>query len=510
MLKFEVNTGKRLLKTTIGTLVSSSLLVGCGALNQVSPETQTTQHANNKVTEEYCYKGGRSNDYSCDPEKASAQADLRPKEINEEWMNSKLAEVKKWIAQEKQAILSGQPSEATAAGPTEKQVSNTNSYITTVSVSTPIASASTPEIEHILRLSHEGQHREALASVNTLLSHQPKMASAQLTKGIVLSNMGDKTEAKRIFKDLTVAFPDRPEAFNNLAVIYSEEGNYPKAIETLQQAFQTHPSYAQVHTNLKELYATLASQAYNKALDLGSASSGPDLAMINQAPTNASIESPQLVVASNTEPMRESNPVTTKPISVESTAIKEEVAVVEVSSPTIVVETQKETSETAEVDTTQQAAQAVKVQLADTETENTLKEPTITTPVPEESVSADIQEISAEEAIKQHLLSWSKAWSAKDYQGYIDSYTAEYRPNAKLTHSQWTAQRQARLSKPKFIKVSLNDIKVKLLRDNLAEAKFEQRYQSDTYKDAVRKRIMLIKTDDEWKISLERSLGLIN
>jgi hypothetical protein len=123
--------------------------------------------------------------------------------------------------------------------------------------------------------------------------------------------------------------------------------------------------------------------------------------------------------------------------------------------------------------------------------------------------SAKAEESTVEQQITNNLRSWANAWSNKDYKGYIATYTNVYRPNAKLTHKQWVQQREHRIAKPKFIKVSISNIKVKLLQDNLAEALFEQRYQSDTYKDAVKKRVMLVNSNGQWKISLEKSLGHI-
>lgn len=50
------------------------------------------------------------------------------------------------------------------------------------------------------------------------------------------------------------------------------------------QAFNTHPSYAQVQQNLKTVYATLPTQAYNRTLDQdkGSSANPPQLAILDQ------------------------------------------------------------------------------------------------------------------------------------------------------------------------------------------------------------------------------------
>ncbi|WP_415890511.1 tetratricopeptide repeat protein [Neptuniibacter sp. SY11_33] len=503
MLKFELNNGKNLLRTTIGTIISMSLLTGCNLASNIKSNSASAETAK-PIPEGFCYKGGRTNDYSCDPEKATDQADMRTAEIDEEWMQTKLAEVKKWIAEEKKAAHSGQP--RPQAKPTTTE--DSREYITTVSVTKPTTVSSSPAIEQSLKLSQQGNHQEALAKINAFLAQQPNLPSAQLTKGIILSNQGDKTAAKAIFQSLMKSHPDRPEAFNNLAVIYSEEGNFPQAIETLQQAFQTHPSYAQVHVNLKELYATLASQAYNKALDLSAAEQGPNLAMINQAPTIQGGHSAPIIAATSKQPVKLAavEKVKAEPKPVKPLESKEETLAVAVSTPEPKAEAPVKAEEKPiVVAVSEPTLVAAATKKAPVKEAAEIKEHTNAAP----DAPKLKKEALPESEVLAHINNWADAWRNKNHAGYVNSYTALYRPNAKLNHQQWVKQRAQRLSKPKFIRVELDQINIKMLRDNLAEARFNQHYQSDNYKDAVKKRLMLVKVDDQWKISLERSLGLL-
>src|SRR5438093_2806195 len=75
-----------------------------------------------------------------------------------------------------------------------------------------------------------------------------------------------------------------PEPYNNLAVLYAGQGDYQKARKALETAIRTHPSYAVAHENLGDIYATLASQAYDKALQLdsGNAAARKKLALIKE------------------------------------------------------------------------------------------------------------------------------------------------------------------------------------------------------------------------------------
>ena len=53
-------------------------------------------------------------------------------------------------------------------------------------------------------------------------------------------------------------------------MIYASQGQYDKARAALEQSIRTHPSYATAYENLGDVYAKLASQAYDKALQIDS------------------------------------------------------------------------------------------------------------------------------------------------------------------------------------------------------------------------------------------------
>ncbi|WP_286237166.1 tetratricopeptide repeat protein [Neptuniibacter halophilus] len=368
-----------------------------------------------------------------------------------------------WLEQETQAVLNARPSSATAAGDSSKG---------------------------ILQLSQDGQHQAALTAVEQRLQTQPDDYPSLFLKAVVLQNMGATAEAKPLLEGMLQQFPNQPEPYNNLALIYAEEGDLARAISTLQQAFMTHPSYARVQQNLKEIYATMASQAYSKALDLQQASAaGPHLAMITEVEATAQpaqAHTPQAVAAQTApaEPTKVTSATTAETLAdsaTEATQTPEQVEVVEVA-PATVVSTVTQESEPEKPSATAQA---------------------------QAPVAADNTK-TAQAAITDHLRNWASAWRNQNHQNYVRAYTDEYRPSPSLTHDQWVAQRALRLSKPQYIKIELGEIQVNMLSEHLAEANFDQLYESDTYKDRVRKRIVLVKTRGEWKISLEQSQQIIN
>src|SRR5690606_20562402 len=97
---------------------------------------------------------------------------------------------------------------------------------------------------------------------------RPKDARGRFLRGLILAEQSRYDEAIRAFSDLTRDYPELPEPYNNLAVLYASRGRYDEARQALEMAIRTHPSYATAHENLGDIYAKMASQAYDKALAL--------------------------------------------------------------------------------------------------------------------------------------------------------------------------------------------------------------------------------------------------
>jgi tetratricopeptide (TPR) repeat protein len=124
---------------------------------------------------------------------------------------------------------------------------------------------------------------EALAQVDTYLIGKPSDPQMRFLKGLIQGQLGQQTQAQATFTNLTEDYPELPEPYNNLAVIYASQGQYEKARIALEMAIRTNPSYATAHENLGDIYVRLASYAYNKALQLdsGNATVPPKLALID-------------------------------------------------------------------------------------------------------------------------------------------------------------------------------------------------------------------------------------
>lgn len=130
------------------------------------------------------------------------------------------------------------------------------------------------ELQDINKLYKQGQNDKALERLESYLTSRPKdaqgpkIAQGRFLKGLILAEQGKNAEAIQIFTRLTEEYPELPEPYNNLAVLYASQGQLDKARQSLEMAISTHPGYATAHENLGDIYARMASQAYDKALQL--------------------------------------------------------------------------------------------------------------------------------------------------------------------------------------------------------------------------------------------------
>jgi tetratricopeptide (TPR) repeat protein len=126
------------------------------------------------------------------------------------------------------------------------------------------------------------QLKEALVKADAYLADKPKDPQMRFIKGVVLTEMGQTADAMSLFTTLTQDYPELPEPYNNLAVLYAAQNQFEQARVALDMAIRTHPSYATAHENLGDVYIQLASQSYSKALKLepNKTSVQPKLALI--------------------------------------------------------------------------------------------------------------------------------------------------------------------------------------------------------------------------------------
>src|SRR3989338_1621866 len=298
------------------------------------------------------------------------------------------------------------------------------------------------DIQDAHKLFKQGQHSQALDKVNGVLAGKPKDAQARFLKGLILTEQGKTADAIKTFSALTEDFPELPEPYNNLAVLYASQGQYDKAKMALEMAIRTHPSYATAHENLGDIYAKMASQAYDRALQLDKSNTATQtkLAMI------------QDLFGDGTRAREPSSPA----------------GQTEVATPVVLLDSK----------------------------------PALPQPVP--AAPAVLLKDQSKEVLKE-VSAWAAAWSSQDMDKYLSFYAADFKTPDRESRADWESARRERISKPGSIQVGISNATVKFSDNDHATVSFRQSYRASHLRTSGKKTLLMVKSGGKWLIQEERS-----
>ena len=314
------------------------------------------------------------------------------------------------------------------------------------------------DVQDAAKLLKAGQHQQAMERVNKVLAQKPKDPQARFLKGLIFTEQGNTREAIDIFTKLTQDYPELPEPYNNLAVIYASQGQYEKARGALEQSIRTHPSYATAYENLGDVYAKLASQAYDKALQLDSSNAGAQnkLSLVRDLVGGPAPAKPAAVAVAAPKPA----PAAEKPP---------------------VVLAQKPAAE----------------------------KPAPEKPAAEKPAAKAVEKPGTSDPaeVMKTLNAWAQAWSKKDANAYLSFYSKDFKTPGGEGRADWEKGRRTRIEAPKSIAVSIASPKVTMSGPNQATVTFRQSYRSDKLKSNSTKTVVMVKNDGRWQIQQEKSGG---
>jgi ketosteroid isomerase-like protein len=275
-------------------------------------------------------------------------------------------------------------------------------------------------------------------------------------KGVTQKDAGKTSDAIATFTKLTEDFPDLPEPYNNLAVLYANQNQFEKAKSVLELALKTNPGYAIAYENLGDVYAKLSSQAYNKALQIEG--------------TNPAI-TPKLAMARQ---LFNSNSGRIAAISTSPSVVPEKAVPALIPKPA--------------------APAVVTTPPAATPPAPPAKPPT--TKADDEPSQGDTKAVEA--AVRK----WAEAWSDKNLKVYFSSYGKDFEPPGDSKRSAWENDRETRIMGKSKISVRLDGLKI-TVNGNKAIAKFRQYYKADELAVSSRKTLELTRYGDQWRITRE-------
>ena len=348
-----------------------------------------------------------------------------------------------------------------------------------IGFSVPAFADNLPEVQRMIK---QGQYPQALEKIDAYLSSKPKDAQGRFLKGVIYTEMNKPTEAIAVFTKLTEDYPELPEPYNNLAVLYAQLKQYDKARTALEMAIRTHPSYAIAYENLGDVYAKLASQAYDKALQLDNANSSTQnkLALIRD-----------LITTSGKGNVKPSTPVTsTAPVAVAPAAVAKPAAPT-ATAPTATVITATQGAAASAAAKTPEAKPAPAV---------------ISAPTPAATpVTAPVKADSSSEDVAKAIAAWASAWSRKDVKSYLAAYASNFSTPKGMPRKAWEEERNDRIAgKSGKISVTYDEPQITINGDK-ATAKFRQHYKASGISSSATKSLTLIRSGNKWLIKEENS-----
>lgn len=337
----------------------------------------------------------------------------------------------------------------------------------TLSLALAAAAVHADELQDISRMMRQGQLPQSLERVDKYLAGKPRDAQGRFLKGLILTEMNRPGEAVQVFQKLSEDYPELPEPYNNLAVLYASQGQYEKARAALESSIRTHPSYATAHENLGDIYAKLASQAYDKALQLDSSNTGAKtkLAMIGE------------LIGGGTRSARA--PARAEPVKTAEAA----------------------PAKAAEAAPAKAADAGKAVAPAGAKSGAEAKAAAPKTAEPAAKASGGGAET---DALVKTVRAWASAWARKDVPAYLAHYAKDFKTPKGESRGDWEKARKQRISAPKKIEVEIESPKVNISGDNAASVSFRQVYRSDVVKATGTKTLVMVKSNGTWLIHEER------
>ncbi|HEY8026432.1 MAG TPA: tetratricopeptide repeat protein [Burkholderiaceae bacterium] len=338
------------------------------------------------------------------------------------------------------------------------------------------------EMADVSKAIRAGQYADAMSKADAYLSKRPKDPNMRFLKGLILTDQNKSAEAIAVFTKLTEDYPELPEPYNNLAVLFAANGQYDKARLALDNAIRTNPAYATAYANLGDVHAKLASQAYDKALQLDSGNTAvkTKLTLLRSLPFNSGVKAPEA-----SAPIVAAAPTPTPVVAAANTP--KPVPALAAATP-------------APAPAPAAASVAKPVVAAKPEVKSEVKPE----PKPEPKPAAKPAQDSETEDILTAVHGWAKAWSDQDVKTYLNYYGGEFETPKGESRKDWADERRQRIEGKNRIEVKVESPQV-TINGNTATVKFRQIYSSDRLKADSRKTLVLTRQNGKWQIKQERA-----
>lgn len=317
-----------------------------------------------------------------------------------------------------------------------------------------------------------GSRLEKLFKVGFLSEAEKEIRPAQVFDGpsatlkfsacVLQAQQSAPKKAIACFQQFVQEYPELPEAYNNIGVLYAGIGMQIEARKWFERGLKQQQAYATLHQNLLNLQSEINRNAYAVALqlDISKSNISPKLSLLGKITSVPEITLPASSSVSASLPRKMAS---ASIALVEPVAVKEKVAEKSMINPAV----------SASVPT-----------------------------VPSAALSA--VDLTQQSQVRETVHTWAQAWSQKDLNAYFKSYSPNFNPGANLSRSAWEEQRRVRIMSKKQIHVELSEINISFSNAKTnATATFLQSYQSGAILTVSRKTLELSEDKGQWLITRE-------
>lgn len=299
---------------------------------------------------------------------------------------------------------------------------------------------------------------------NSIAAASDGELAKKFSKAQRLATQGQVMQAITVYQSLIRSNPQLPEAYNNLAALYLKQKNTKQAKHILEQGLRAHKGYGALYEGLTTINVAMAREAYSKALQIDLKPSAIIIASLSLNDRKLKNIKDTTVISRADKPLENKQLLITKSFIEDESVIPEKTRI------------SSERKDASVTNSDKKSVQAVTRQTDNTEEVETL------------------------------LQAWSAAWAAQAVDMYLSFYHKHYKPSNGLSHKDWVQSRRYRLKKPHWIKIGLSDFKVKKNTGKQVVVNFKQLYESSSFRDMSSKQIVLLYTDNGWRIFREKSL----
>ena len=339
----------------------------------------------------------------------------------------------------------------------------------------------------------EEAERSFLRAAENPLYEAPEIAITNAGQCLYVNNQIEKS--KKYFRQALQLNPRIPQALLKMSEMNFEEKNYLSARAYLQRYQENIPH------NAKTL---LLGIQIEKKLGDNDAVSSYELLLKNSFPDSdelASLEKNDIAVASESDEKRNST-VSNKTIEVLPN--KEKEVFNEIAPQEKNIKLTNELVNASDVSVVEDHSEKTRPKLADEYAEMLEKKSHIcqkemnysAKDISQKRIMNDLSKSAIDEqTIMASVYRWKNAWSAQDVENYFFSYAEDFIAPKGLKRKKWESERSKRIRTPKFIKITLSDIKIDMRGEDYAKVSFVQNYKSDTYNDVTKKDLLMNKKE---------------